>query len=477
MRSILTRGVRLAWVGALCLAACASFAEGPRAGAGSGTLPAARPASRARTQGIQRIRHVIIIIQENRSFDEYFGTYPGANGIPDDACVPDPASAHCRRPWHDPADSEGGGPHSFVAAVGDIDRGRMDGFVREVRRFPLGSGTTCGSPPASLCLRHGGTDVMGYQDAREIPSYWRYAARYTLFDRFFSSVNSWSLPAHLFEISAWSAYCPTPQPMSCANRVENPADPPDYGYAAGDFFGPAPTYGWTDITYLLHRDGVSWKYYVGGSDRDGDLSDGTPGIWAPILWFTDVAQDGQLGNVQSHAQYFADAANGRLPSVAWIVPNLAESEHPTAGLRAGQAYVTRVIDAAMRGPQWKSTAIFLTWDDWGGFYDHVRPPVVDANGYGLRVPLILISPYTRTPGAIDHQLASFDGILKFVEDNFLHGARLDPKTDGRPDRRPTVRESLPDAGDFRDDFDFAAPPRPGLQLPEYPTPGPASTPP
>ena len=97
----------------------------------------------------------------------------------------------------------------------------------------------------------------------------------------------------------------------------------------------------------------------------------------------------------------------------------------------------------MRSPDWSSTAIFLAWDDWGGFYDHVEPPTVDAQGYGLRVPGLMISPYARA-GYIDHQTLSFDAYLKFIEDDFLGGARIDPKTDGRPDPRPDVRENARD---------------------------------
>jgi phospholipase C len=121
----------------------------------------------------------------------------------------------------------------------------------------------------------------------------------------------------------------------------------------------------------------------------------------------------------------------------------------------------------MQGPDWASSAIFLSWDDWGGFYDHVPPPVVDGNGYGIRVPGLVISPYAKH-SFIDHQTLSFDAYLKFIEDRFLAGARLNPRTDGRPDRRPTVRESLPILGDLRTDFDFAQPPRRPLVLPTNP---------
>jgi hypothetical protein len=140
----------------------------------------------------------------------------------------------------------------------------------------------------------------------------------------------------------------------------------------------------------------------------------------------------------------------------------------------GEDYVTGLINAIMRGPDWKSTAIFLAWDDWGGFYDHVVPPHVDQNGYGLRVPALVISPYARR-GYIDHQTLSFDAYLKFIEDDFLGGARLDPKTDGRPDPRPDVRESEPQLGDLVRDFNFDQLPRRPLILPQQRVPMPPPT--
>ena len=199
-----------------------------------------------------------------------------------------------------------------------------------------------------------------------------------------------------------------------------------------------------------------------------------PGIWNPLPGFDTVKQDGQLGNIQDIANFSLAAKNGTLPAVSWVVPNGTNSEHPPALVSTGQAYVTGLIDAVMRGPDWDSTAIFLSWDDWGGFYDHVVPPHVDQNGYGLRVPGIVISPYAKQ-GYIDHQTLSFDAYLKVIEDDFLNGQRLDPKTDGRPDPRPMVREDVSVLGNLLNDFDFSQTPRPPLVLPIHPQPGPAST--
>jgi phospholipase C len=240
-----------------------------------------------------------------------------------------------------------------------------------------------------------------------------------------------------------------------------------------------PLYAWTDLTYLLHKAGVSWGYYVfRGAEPDCENSAAmscpavrqgstTPGIWNPLPFFETVKQNGQLGNVQSIQNFYAAAKAGTLPAVSWIDPNGRVSEHPPALISTGESYVTKLVNTIMKGPDWASTAIFINWDDWGGFYDHVVPPVADANGYGLRVPGLVISPYARK-GLIDHRTYSFDAYLKFIEDDFLGGQRLDPRTDGRPDPRPDVRETLPQLSDLTADFDFSQPPRAPMLLPVNP---------
>ncbi len=437
--------------------------------------------------GIHKIRHVVIIMQENRSFDSYFGTYPGADGIPHGVCVPDPINGGCVAPFHDAADLNYGGPHGQANAAADVDGGRMDGFVAQAEK---GLGCTTTNPNCSPCQQSGQSsciDAMGYHDAREIPNYWTYAQDFVLQDHMFEPNSSWSLPEHLFQVSEWSAFCADPlDPFSCHGALQNPN--PDY---TGGIVGPSdqtPRYAWTDMTYLLHRQNVSWGYYVfKGSEPDCENDSAmtcapvqqgpqTPGIWNPLPSFTDVSQDGQLGNVQSLSSFFAAAKAGTLPAVSWIDPNGKVSEHPPALVSAGQTYVTGLINAIMQSPDWNSTAIFLSWDDWGGFYDHVVPPVVDQNGYGLRVPGIVISPYAKQ-GYIDHQILSHDAYNKFIEDDFLGGQRLDPATDGRPDPRPDVREANPLLGNLTNDFNFDQPPRPPIILPPHPPPGPASTPP
>jgi phospholipase C len=442
---------------------------------------------------IHRIKHVVIIMQENRSFDQYFATYPGADGIPGvggnpgtEPCVPDPAhSGSCVRPFHETADKNYGGPHAQSSATADMDCTdpstnsgcKMDGFVAQAEEGS-GCGTNPTNPqcsPCSAATAGACNDSMGYHDASEIPNYWTYAHDFVLQDHMFEPNASWSLPQHLFMVSEWSALCTNPlDPFSCTNALQTPN---------GDALTGGPNdgllqYAWTDLTWLLHRYGVSWGYYIfQGSEPDCEqdqnmtcsqppLNAHTPGIWNPLPSFTDVAQDQQLGNVQTLTNFFIAARDGTLPAVSWITPNSKVSEHPPALVSAGQTYVTGLVNAIMKSPDWNSTAIFVSWDDWGGFYDHVVPPAIDQNGLGLRLPGLVISPYAK-PGFIDHQTLSHDDYNKFIEDAFLGGQRLDPSTDGRPDPRPDVREDVA-PGDLTGEFDFSRPPRAPVILPVCP---------
>ncbi len=429
-----------------------------------------------------RIKHVIIIMQENRSFDEYFGTYPGADGIPMQNGVPtvcsyDPLTKICLKPYHNPKDINAGGPHGTPSARVDIDGGKMDGFVSAFRNGQK----ACTDPNAPGCILGQTPDVMGWHDAREIPNYWAYAQNFVLQDRMFEPTTSWSLPSHLFMVSAWSANCTRPgDPSSCVNAVEGPV----LGLQNAEL--GKNDYAWTDLTYLLYQRNVSWAYYL-SNGTEPDCEDDAmlcraqpqnatvPGIWNPLPGFDTVKQDGQLKNIMTIDKFFKAARNGKLPTVSWVVPEETVSEHPPARISAGQAYVTSLINAVMKSPDWGSTVIFLAWDDWGGFYDNVVPPVVDRNGYGLRVPGLMISPFARR-GYIDHQTLSFDAYLKLIEDLYLGGARIDPATDGRADTRPDVRENASQLGNLLSEFDFAQVPLPTLILPLHPRPGPASIP-
>ena len=186
--------------------------------------PASNPTPTAQQSGINKIRHIVIIMQENRSFDTYFGTYPGADGIPMQngvpaVCVNDPRTGQCVKPYHDTQDLNHGGPHGATNAVADIDHGKMDGFIAQAEK---GKGS-CTNPDDPACSGNGITDVMGYHDAREIPNYWKYAENFVLQDHMFEPDASWSLPSHLFMVSAWSAHCSVKgDPSSCVNNIKGP---------------------------------------------------------------------------------------------------------------------------------------------------------------------------------------------------------------------------------------------------------------
>jgi len=435
--------------------------------------------------GIHKIKHVIVIMQENRSFDSYFGIFPGADGLPmkngtPTVCVPDPTTKLCVAPYVDHADVNGGGPHSASNAAADINSGKMNGFIAQANSGLKG----CTIPSDPACTNSAVSDVMGYHTGSDIPNYWTYAKDFVLQDHMFEPNASWSLPSHLFLVSEWSAFC-TQQgnPSSCTNslqtrRSELPPKSPTY-FGKKIFTGAQPFYAWTDLTYLLHRNHVSWGYYVvKGSEPDCQnpaaltcapvaQNSNTPGIWNPLPFFATVKADHQLGNIQDVPKFYAAATAGTLPAVSWVVPSDAVSEHPPSPVSFGQSYVTSLINAVMHGPDWGSSAIFLAWDDWGGFYDHVIPPKVDANGYGLRVPGIVISPYAKH-GYVDHQILSFDAYDKFIEDDFLGGQRLNPATDGRPDPRTSVRENAKILGNLTQDFNFDQKPQLPVVLPVFP---------
>jgi phospholipase C len=459
---------RLAALVAVMTILCAAAAASSKPSAhGASAAPAGVTGAAVREAGIHKIKHIVIIMQENRSFDNYFGTFPHADGIPGLGghpgkvpCLPDPGHK-CVRPFHDRHDLNHGGPHDTAPALADINHGKMNGFVKEqVHGRPTATG-----------------DVMGYHTGKELPNYWAYARDFVLQDHMFQPNLSWSLPAHLALVSLWSAFCPNHNPMSCRNALTHPGRPPHWGHKPQAT--KPPIYGWTDLTYLLHKHHVSWGFYIFKgieppceSNLKASCTPVTNGpisspSWNPLKYFTDVKHDHQLSNIKSLNGFFSEVRKGKLPEVSWVVPSQPVSEHPPSKVSPGQTYVTGLINTIMQSPEWKSTAIFLAWDDWGGFYDNMRPPHVDANGYGLRVPALVVSPYAKR-GYIDHQTLSFDAYAKFIEDDFLRAERINPKTDGRPDPRPDVREKAHKLGNLFNDFNFNQSPRPPVLLPVHP---------
>ncbi len=462
--SSITLLLAFALVVAACTARGASSPTSSSSAAPSSPSASASPAEEKK--GIFKLEHLIFVMQENRSFDHYFGTYPGANGLKrggPDCSIHPILGDRCLGTYHDTSLVDYGGPHSKPQSDMDINGGKMDGFIQATLLQP---DKICSfHPTLAKCKAFTGPqhqpDVMGYHTRAELPNYWKYADNFVLQDRMFAPVDSWTLPSHLFLVSGWSAHCKDHhRAMSCSSEIYAGLEK-----AKRD----AVPYAWTDITYLLHENGVSWAWYIAEGTCWTRGCQRKPGSTASAMnvmpGFQTVHENDQMDNIRVHPSYFESAKEGTLPSVSWVLPGEGFSDHPGNGapISKGQEWVTKVINAAMEGPDWDSTAVFVAWDDWGGFYDHVKPPRVDQNGYGLRVPAFMVSPYAKR-GYIDSQTLSFDAYLKFIEDIFLDGQRLDPKTDGRPDPRPTVRENVKILGDLRREFDFSQEPRKPLIL-------------
>jgi phospholipase C len=325
------------------------------------------PAPTTPPQPSGQIDHIIFLIQENHSFDNYFGTYPNANGLPKGIRVPiKPGGRPVIAPFHFTFELSHDIDHTWKAAHAAMDGGKMDGWIAAERT----------------------RDTMGYYDRTDIPNYWAYADHFTLCDNFFSSLAGPSLPNHLYTIAAQS------------DKVINNREPPPGGFKF-------PT-----IADLLGSSNLPWKYYM-GSPLPKKF-----GPWNPLPGFKTFRNNQDLmSHLVSNIEYFRDLCDGTLPSVAWVVPNQQESEHPIANIQLGMWYVTTFVNALMKSPYWNNTVLVITWDDYGGFYDHVPPPQVDYYGYGPRVPALVISPYGVT-GFIDKTQYDFTSVLRFIEDRF-----------------------------------------------------------
>jgi phospholipase C len=457
-------------------------------------------------QAQAHISHVIVIMQENRSFDSYFGTFPGADGIALNAagtpsmCYPlATGSSNCVIPFHDRQDINAGGQHNYSSSLTCIDQGAMDGFlINQITGSnacdPDGDDLNCPALLAGLAIN----DAVGYHTSDEIPNYWTYASTFVLQDHLFEPVTDYSLMAHLYMISAWTATCvDRHDPMSCTSALGlNKNTIPERAFA------------WSSIADLLDGANVSWKYYLpNGAEPDCDdgaftctpnqmVSSSQQSIWNPLPGFDSIQQKNAIQPTYIHThvppfdQFYKDINKGTLPNVSWIVPSANESEHPPNGVQEGMEYTTALINTVMQSRYWNSTVIFLAWDDWGGFFDHENPPIADYApnpsggttiplGYGIRVPGLIISPWVY-PGYIDHQVVSFDAYLKFIEDIFLSSARIGALGTVRPDSRTTIREALTSiaqapspgnaggapvaVGDLLNDFNFSQAPLPPLIL-------------
>jgi len=332
------------------------------------------------------IRHLIVLMQENHTFDNYFGTYPGADGIPPGTCMPvdphDPLNPECIEPF----------------PIGDLPIQDLD-HSRRTFKLQYNDGAMDGFVFALNERNQDGRLAMGYYDDGELPYYWNLADENVLFDRFFSSAGAGSFLNHVFWITGGPGNGrdrPTPEGL-------------------GDF----PT-----IFDRLQEAGIPWKFYIHkyepGLDYR-DLVDGRPRPaqveWVPLLSMDRYLEDPELfARIVDLEEYYEDLRSGQLPAVSYV-KIIGSSEHPPGSLQAGQLATRGMIQALMQSEAWPESAFLLTYDDWGGWYDHVAPPQVDDDGYGFRVPALLVSPYARR-GAIDHTTLEYSSILRFIEENW-----------------------------------------------------------
>jgi phospholipase C len=339
------------------------------------------------------IKHVVIIDKENRSFDSMFGRFPGADGTTRATISTGRSVPLVHQPDRLFLDLG----HAGEAAAAAVDNGRMD-------RFDLLAGSTQLGKDMSLSQFH----------KSDIPNYWSYAQHFTLDDHFFSTIMGPSFPNHLITVAA-----------TAGGTIDNPRGQDHHAWgcdggphstvngvtASGKLFTTRPCFNFTTLPDELQAANIPWKYYAPPAFSSGY-------VWSTLDAIAHIRY-GPLwrSNVPPTARFVQDVQHGTLPSVSWVVTNAGQSDHPPAAICVGENWSVHIINTIMRSKYWKDTAIFLNWDDFGGFYDHVPPPPLDTVSLGPRVPDLVISPYARAH-YVDHHVMEFDSLLKFVEQDF-----------------------------------------------------------
>jgi len=430
-------------VAALGVVSCAGNSSVTNGAAG---LP---PSGHPPTSGSSNyIQHVVVIIQENRSFDNLFATFPGANGTTQGLMKTTSGDVYVPLqsvPLKERCDFG----HGYQGFLKSYDAGKMDGFA-------IGPGACKGNVTAPY----------QYVEPSQIAPYWDIAEQYVLGDNMFQTQGSGSFTAHQDLIAGATIInaqktqsivdLPSATPWGCdAPNGTRTSLLKVVGTKLVFQFrkGPYPCLSYQTLRDLLDAKSVSWKYYsppiVNGEGKLWDAFDAIKAVREGPEWGVNV--------VSPETQIFSDISYGQLPAVSWIVPNRQNSDHPSGpGGDTGPSWVASIVNAIGQSSYWPNTAIVVVWDDWGGFYDHVPPPFFDQwGGLGFRVPLLIVSPYAREaipsqPGYISHTQYEFGSILRFIEDTFNLGSL------GTTDARATS---------IIDSFDFTQPPRSFTTIP------------
>ena len=388
------------------------------------------------------IKHVVFIVKENHSFNNYFGLFPGATGAT--SCK---VSNGTTIPLAHMGDRVRDMGHEWNDAMIAVDGGKMDKFDLVAQGNFQGDYLACSQ----------------FQQ-QDIPNYWTYAQAFTLGDMMFSSLNGGSFPNHLYTVAASNETGVIFNPRNQLRGTNSwgcdapPGTTVETISPTGQVAYQFPCFTGTTLADALNQAGVSWKYYAPSSNQAGY-------VWSTLSSFSQIRNGNQWKtNVVPYGQFLTDAAAGTLPAISWVVTLTYYSEHPPASSCVGENYTVSEMNALMQGPDWNSTAVFIVWDDFGGFYDPVPPPAADTYGLGPRVPLLVISPYAK-PGYLSHTPYEFSSVLKTVEEWFglasLNGRDVT-------------------ANDLSDAFDFAQAPTPPIVLnqrtcPAAPAPNPVPT--
>ena len=417
------------------------------------------------------IQHVIFVMKENRSFDEYFGRFPGVNGSTQATCwkstgPPQVIDPMPRTP--DPMSQDiSHSPSSFKA---DYHNGTNDGWCHEYHAID--------STGFNLA------ESQMYQD--QIPNYWSYAAHYGIGDNMFASWRGASYGNNVFQIAAQAGRyaastdhktiygLPKLAPgtslgrgWGCGNSIDTRVD---MMAIDGTLSKTYPCFDYPTLPQTLDANGVSWKFYANQGKPEyihASVNSFNYLRCAPGVTTYPCAESAYYqAHVPATNSFFTDAAAGTLPAVSWYLPT--ETEHPPKTACKGENNTVKLMNAVQSGPDWNSTAVVVVWDEWGGFFDHVVPPTAsgsDANvSYGYRVPLLVMSPWVKNGtlsdgGTVDSTFYSHASLLRFVESNWnlpSLGAMDDPAN-------YAVGDPVP--GDLMNFFDFSDPsnpPKPGL---------------